>query len=245
MSLLDVRKEFIEFSGRYDLVRDPYENDWHDMGANKFIYAGQRWLDRTFETVKTYARWFGTIAIGTWYVIVPELRVPQEVWMSLSAEGHKWKLCPDDLNDIRRCFATDPATIDNGMPGRWAPASIRVVPEVSGEITIDMFGSVIYTVDGDHFSNNGIVWMAPTDRETTVEVFGKFYQPRLVNDADENYWSSEESLILAMAACRALEHSYRNIQGVNDWTNSIRGEMLGLEFDLVDQETINVKQMEG
>lgn len=242
MSLLNIRKDFIEFSGREDLVTDTVA--YADNGADKFIRAGQRWLDRTFTIGKQEARLFSTLAIGDWYSLLTSCRAVHEVWMSNLTNG-KWKLDRVDISELRRCVGDDPGSIDAGQSLTYSTASLRSIPEVVGTITIDKFGSVVYSTTGNHYTFNGLVWLPPIDAITTLEVQGNFYQPILTNNTDLNYWSEEEPFVLVLAACRALEISYRNNQGVSDWEAAISRELIGLEFDLADQESSEYHSMEG
>lgn len=243
MTLRASRIDFIDFSGRYDLVVNMAT--YADNGADRYIRAGQRWLDRTFEISAKNARRYVSVVAGTWYALIPSNRVLHEVWMSLNSEGDKWKLRKLDLTQWRNEASGDPALVANGMPVFWTHASLRVVPEVANSTTIDQYGTTAYTAVGNHWDSNGIIWTPPVDRTTTLEVHGNFYHPELQNDTDTNYWTEEESHVLVMAACRAVEQSYRNFQGVRDWEQSIKGEVVGLEFDLADQESTGVTAIDG
>lgn len=237
MTLKLTRMEFIEFSGRYDLVVDT--DEFVDQGADKFIRAGQRWLDRRFTTMNAYARHHFTLAPGLWYALVPDLRAAHEVWMSQSDTG-RWQLEKKLFSEIR----TGLAIASTGRANCWSLALLRTVPEPTGYVTVDDFSGHAYTIPSDtHLLS--IVWSPPVSVLCTLEVFGHFYSPPLLNDEDVSYWTEHEQHSLVMAACRALEQSYRNTQGMMDWENAIVSELLGLELDLADQESIGVDSMEG
>lgn len=241
MSLKETRIQFIEFSGRYDLVVDTV--NYVDAGADKFIHAGQRWLDRRFVISKEVARWYKDISTGNWYALVPSCRTISEVWMSNERCG-KWQLEKLVLSELRLEVPKLP-TVDGGQALIWAPASLRSIPEVPGTTIVDKYGSVVFTEPGDHYANNGLIWAPPIGEATTLEVVGNFYQPSLVADNDKNYWTEEEQFALTLAACRALEQSYRNMQGMVDWESAVNSELLGLELDYTDQESAGKASMEG
>lgn len=232
MTLLEVRTKFIELSGRYDLITDT--ESYQDAGADFFIYAGQRWLDRTFEILKSYANYYGAIAAGTNYLLVPECRLVKGVRVTYS-NGHVDTLKPISLERLHHCCHSGCA------PHFYAPCSVRTQPELPGQLTAPG-GSIVLQ---DNFPYNAIVFDVPFTESVTTEVVGYFNNAQLVNDTDENFWSVEHSWILVLAAMRAMEIAQRNREGVADWETAIRSEMLGLEYDAVDQIPGRITQMEG
>lgn len=243
MPLISVRQKFVEFSGRYDLVKD--EESWADNGANFFIRAGQKWLDRFSDIYQSQARHFASLAIDQWFSLIPNIRTVEDVWVS-DSEGNKWKLEKLTFEDFKAEFPINPSLTDSGLVVFYTSASLRVSPETVGTITIDKFGPISYSdVTKNHWNYTGLLFLPPTDEVLTLEVWGKFYQPTLTLDSDRNFWSEENEFILVLASCRALEISYRNTAGVKDWQMAIESEMQGLEFDFVDQISTGYTQMEG
>jgi hypothetical protein len=242
MTLRATRETFVKYSGRYDLVVDT--TNWADNGANFFIRAGQKWLDSRFLIARSKGVFFQYIGTGSWYVIIPSARVVHSVWLS-DAANIRWEVKRTSVSLLREMFPGDLAQISPDIPQFYAPIALHAIPEVLDTITVDQLGQTGYTVTGDIFNFNGIVFGPPTEKEMTIEVTGMFYQPRLNDDTDENYWTKEFENVLAMAACRELEISYRNTAGINDWENSIKSELLGEEFDLADTESAGIRQMEG
>jgi hypothetical protein len=242
MSLVEVREQFVKISGRYDLVVDT--TDWEDSGADFYINAGQKWLDRYETFKKSYSRVFEEITEGDWYVLFQLCRAIKEVWIS-NSDGEKWKLEKIDFDVLRAAYAEDPADIDSGSPLYFSPINIRQTPETGGEVTIDYFGATQYTEEVDHFEYNGLVFLPPADETHTIEIHGLFYQPKLSADDDENYWTEVNPLVLVMASCRALEVVNRNTEGVKDWESSIKSELLGLGLDLAEEESADIEQPMG
>jgi hypothetical protein len=242
MSLLQVRKHFIEISGRYDLITD--DVSYADKGADKYIVLGQQWLDTTFEFAKISGSWFTTAAIGSWFALVPQCRNIREVWMSTNTAG-KWKLEKRTLKEFRMENANDPANIDRGPGLIYTIKDLRTPAEVVGTTIIDKFGTSTYSSAVDNFTYLGVLWLPPLAVSTTLEIRGDFYQDKPTVDASVNYWTEIQPMVLAMSACRVLEMSYRNIAGVNDWERSIRGQLLGFELDLAALESAEITEMEG
>lgn len=243
MSLLEVRKNFIQTCGRYDLVVDT--TDWVDQGANFFIDAGQKWLDSRANIDKSHSRVFETINAGDWYVLFQKARAIQQVWVS-NATGEKWQLCKVDFDIIRAAYADIPTDLDQGDPLYYTPIYVRTTPETAGKITITYFGAIEFAdLTKDHYTYNGLVFMPPVEATMTLEIHGLFYSPTLAVDTDENYWTEVNPLVLVMAACRAVEATYRNSTGVRDWENAIDSELFGMDKDTVEQEIAEADQMEG
>jgi len=244
MTLVLTRKHFVEDSGRFDLVVDYEGGDYSDNGADRFITAGQRWLDRRTTHLRSHARYYKNLSLGDWYALVPEARAITAVWFS-NSDGDKWKLEKKSLEEIRATFANDPADVDNADPLVYTPVSLRTIPEVDALTKIDQFGGTSYTTATANFAYNGLLWMAPAGSSLVLEVHGLFRQFPLVDDADMNYWTEEEEAILVMAACRQLEISYRNAQGVKDWETAVDSALFGLEADMIEEESAEITQMEG
>jgi len=242
MNLLAIRTQFVKISGRYDLVVDAV--DFEDNGADFYINAGQKYLDRMDTSRKARARVFESIVLGSWYAIFQLCRAVEEVWCTNSS-GEKWKLEKIDYKTLWQAYAEDPANLDSGDPLYYCPIYLRTVPEVADTLTIDSFGSTVYHESRDHFTYNGMIFMPPAQGSYTLEIRGLFYTPELVNETDETYWSVVQPQALIMAACRQLEIMYRNSEGAKDWENSIALEMRGIDFDEVAQDIAEIDQMEG
>jgi len=242
MSLLEVRKNFIQFSGRYDLIVDRIA--YADKGANFFIRAGQDYLDRLVEISTAGARYFIDVQPNSWYVLVPRSRVIEAVTLS-NTEGNKWNLSRVDLAYCKYCYIKDPLQRSGGPSRQYAIGILRTVPEVAGTITISKFGPTTYTTTGESFLYTGVLFTSPTDQVYSAEVIGKFYEPYLALDSDVNRWTEVYPFVLAMAACRALEISYRNTAGVKDWEYAIEAELHGVELDTADQESNFIREMRG
>jgi hypothetical protein len=59
----------------------------------------------------------------------------------------------------------------------------------------------------------------------------------LIDNSNNNYWTNVSPEILIKAALYQLEVFNRNTEGAKDWLNAIETETLGLEFDLVMEES--------
>lgn len=240
MPLIDVRKQFIEFTRRYDLILD--SQSWNNNGADIFITAGQRWLDRTYEVLGSVGRADQLLDIGNWFALVPDARVLESVWVS-QLTGERYPLEYLSFMDYRRSFSKDLSTMTVGRVTYYTPVFFQKIPQ-SGDALIDVIGDIEY-IESLASGFNGLLFTPPNDVQVNLELHGKFYQPKLVNDNDTNLWSEAYSSALVLAACRQVEISYRNQQGVKDYEAGIEGELRGAEYDLVDSESNKSPNLKG
>ena len=239
MPLVDVRRNFITYSGRYDLIVN--RTTYADNGANFYIYAGQQYLDTLATMFKSESKYYWPLEIASWYILVPDARVIENVYLSTNTSG-KHELHRVSLEEFRSKHSAPSYSGNCECSTFYAVANLRTTPQVPRQITIGDFTPVII---GNEYTNLGVLLSPPIGAETSAEVVGKFYQPKLVNDIDTNYWSEMYPQILVMSACRQLEISYRNTVGVKDWEASIKSELLGLELDYADQESTGIRKFAG
>ena len=136
MNLLQVRTQFRSISGRHDLVDSHYS----DNGADFYINAGQRHLDRRSKHQKSFASCFRFCEVGRMSVQFPYCRAVQEVWAATTSA--KWQLEKRDLQDLLEgYFTTIPSGIDTGTTLYYAPTITRGVPDMS-KITLDTLSAV-------------------------------------------------------------------------------------------------------
>ncbi len=242
MNLQNVRRNLIQQSGRADLVLD--EINYENNGADFFITAGQRWLDRTFEIYKSHGRRDILLPIGQWWALIPDCRAIDQVWASNDA--CKWQVERANEDELKGVFKSVPTSIVGGAISVFAPVSFRGTPDSTNATLIDVWGTVNFTDDTQsNFDLNGLVFMPPTDVVVNLEVHGLFYQPQLIDNIDTNMWSEQDPFILVLAAMRAIEVTMRNSAGVRDYEEAIRSEMSGLEKDFAAQLSNEIVQMRG
>ena len=248
MTLIAVREEFARLSGRHDLVTDFAAGTYTDNGANKFIKAGLRLLDRMQDTPKSEAWIQKDVAIGDFKMVLAlEAVTIKEVWKS-DADGRK-ELEEKTLSEIMKGFATPYADLTNGAIKYWAPVPIGLGPEqedltsgnFSNEFTFD-FEKFTF---GDHYSTRGILLLPPTDAIATISVLGRFHSFFSTTDGDKNYWYEQQEDIMVLACLAVLERSYRNTEGYNDWIRAIKQELDGIDKDLVEDDNSISMTMDG
>jgi len=247
-----LRERFVELSGRYDLV----DSSWNDSGADFFINAGQRYLDRLVEHQKSLARSYNAITAGDVHVKVADLEAVKEVWV-VNADG-KHKLIKKTITELRDTYYECWTEIPRNIPKYYALAVFRPSPDESSDDDLSAHldtTDIITTVDEDgpgHYTYNGVVFMPPADGGYTLTVWGKFMSPKLtakVTDSTwvqtRSYWTEVHPDILIEAALMKLEGFYRNTEGLKDWNNFLSLDLLSLDRTLADQEMSDVFEMEG
>lgn len=241
MNLLQIRQQLRTTSGRNDLVNE----DGSDNGANFYINAGQRHLDRLNTTQKSFGIAYRFCNIGFHAVTFPYCRAVKEVWVSTITA--RWQLEKKNLQDLIAGYFTKlPSSIDKGNPLYYAPTITRAVPETaeSPSDEFEAFSGYVDVISANHYAYNCVLIVPPTKEKILVEVKGLFYTDKLVGDDDKSYWSEVHPNILIMATMRELEIINRNTQGVNDWNNSIAVEITNIGKDLVEEEIAEVTQIE-
>jgi len=243
MNLLQLRTQFRSESGRFDLVNA----DFSDNGADFYINAGQRYLDRLINTPKSVGRVFRELPVGAYHAIFPYCRAIKEVWVASGTDDERWQLEKKSIQDIRAEYTGSWTGLDTGDPLYYCPAVLRAVPETDRTPvgSLDAFIGFADVMFGEHYSYNGVLIVPPPDQILHVEIWGLFYSPSLDQDAHKSYWSELHPEVLLMAAYRQLEVVNRNTQGVNDWKNSINETLFGVGKDVVEEDIAEVSQMEG
>ena len=240
-TLKDIRTLFVKRTGRYDLVVDT--TDWVDDGADAYIVAGSKMLDRRQETEFSKAKHYEDAAADTWYKVFQECRAILDVWVS--NDEFRKKLLLRDVDTFRAYYNQPAGDIDSGVPTYYSPALLRTHPQ-GNTIYLEKFVDTTYSEDSKYdYEYNGVMWMPPTDEAIIVEVQGLWYSKTLTLDADKNYWSVNHPEALLMAASYKLEVSYRNTEGAKDWLAAIDLQLGDLDKDLVEQQASGVTQMKG
>lgn len=229
MNLRQVRDEFIQRSGRYDLITE----DGSDAGANFFIQSGSRFLDRRADlqsvrkgiTVETCG------VDGRVYV--------KDCWLVQKVECqifNRWAPC------LKTCTPRGlAATMSACMhPAFYVEKTERYIPDPS-TAAASLNNAPASAFDRQDLACHHIMLeLVPRpSRPCTVRVEGYFYSEPLLTDLSHNVWSERFPDLLVKAAMYQLEIFYRNTEGAHDWLNAI-------QLDLTDAEQLEVlAEIEG
>lgn len=246
MDYLDVRKKFAEISGRYDLITATYE----DNGADFFLNAGQKYLDRLLDTGKAIARYPVIMSAGEYIAKTIGIRSIKEVWIANSAG--KSQLEPATIQQLMEEYSEGFAYVDNGTPGYFAPAILRPFPDTLASIS-GMYGvdDLVLNATG-HYTYNGVIVMPPCDEAYTLEIVGLFYSPTLTATLNggvwtqtKSYWTEVHPEILIEAAIYKLHALYLNDSGAAAYKGQVVEDITGIDHDAVEEDLTGNMQMGG
>jgi hypothetical protein len=247
MTYKEVRDKFVEVSGRYDLITSTNE----DNGADFFLNAAQRYLDRSHDFQKATARNVQSVAAGTLKVYVEGLRAVKEVWYTKSDGTSLYPLNLCSLGEIKEYYGKALSSETQGPPTDYAPVSFRPYPDtmLSGGGQQDIEDLLL---DSTHFVNNGIIIM-PTPAELCfISIVGLFYSPTLSATLSgglwtqvQSYWTENHPDTLIAAAIMKLHGLYMNTSGAADMKIVVQGDLKGLDDDDAEYDTAGTSQMGG
>ena len=248
MEYKDLRFKFAQLSGRYDLVND----DLTDAGADFFINAGQKMLDRSMNTGKMIGKSVQSVAAGTAIVKCTGLRAVKGVWIGTTATGLT-KLIPYPLDVLRNFYESSISTIDQGAPVYYSPAVFRPIPDTQ----LAAGWSGYYDIDdlllaNNHYTYNGILLWPTPDQTYYVSISALFYSPTLTATLlagtwtqTKSYWSEVHEDLLLYASLYKLESFYRNTEGVKDWKGVLGFDLGELDKDAAEEEGADINEMGG
>lgn len=252
MDYKDVRRKFIELSGRYDLVNP----DWTDNGADFYLNAGQKWLDRLQDTGKMNAKNVQSIAAGTTKVYIDGLRAVKSVWIGVSTDGLV-RLAKASLDYLRQLYEKQLGSVDQGTPKWYAPAVFRPYSDVQTTTTLSGY----YDIDDlilptgaapVHYTYSGIVIVPPPDQTYYLSIYGLYYSPALSATLAAGTWTQTKSVwtenypdMLIKAALMQLEIFYRNAEGSKEWKAAVLDDVVGMDKDQAEEEAADISEMGG
>ena len=220
MDLIGIRQEFVKKSGRYDLVTDP--TTWADNGADFYINAGQRMVDKMLTSRNKLTYVDVSIAAGK---SVVDTKLTARVIKSVEvvdADNVTVALTYKDRGWLQYEYGRDFEYIDTGVPYYWT-----------------------YTIGDEVDSARTLTVLPPVSEACTVRVIGWFTTPDLIYDADTSIWTTDYPDILLKAALCQLESFYRNTEGYNDYMAAIKMDVQLLDFEDVDDVSSQVSEFEG
>lgn len=247
MDYKDIRLKFAEISGRYDLITATYE----DNGADFFLNAGQKFLDRMLDTGKMVARYPVILASGEYIAKSVGIRSIKEVWVA-DSDG-KTKLIPSTLSELKGEYDEEFSAVTQGTPAYYAPATLRPYPDTLNSVTgMYNVSDLILNSAGSHFTYNGVVVMPPCDGSYTIEIVGLFYSPTLSATLSgatwtqtKSYWTEVMPEVLIEAAIYKLQAMYHNTGGAVDYKALVLEDVSGLDHDAVEEDLVGDMQMGG
>jgi len=222
-NLKDIREQFVNLSGRLDLVVDT--TDYEDNGANFYIRAGQKVLDTLLDTPQSSEEREFPVSSGDYTFSIKEIRAIEKIWVK-NNDG-EWQVEKKDMEWIRYMYGygQQMTDVDTGRPLYYA----------------------IYRRQDSHplEFKHFITFMPPADNNYTIVIQGMYYSDYLEKDTDTNFWTIEHPHTLIQSAMYIMERMYRNTEGANDHLNSIRQDLVGIDYDVATQNAAGRTQMKN
>ena len=240
MALIDIRKQFIKTSGRWDLVVD--DVDYADNGADFYINAGMKMLDRLVDIPDSTARIFYKPIAGEYSLTInSDCRAIKEVWAN--NDTSRWMLTKVEPEDLKIKYNLVVESTTAGKPLYYSYIDSR---SLAADYQDDLGEFLNKTaVDGSGYGFRGIVFAPPLDDEYVIEVIGLFKQLTLTNDSDSNFWTFKESDLLLRAALYKLEAFSRGTENAKNWLSAILDDVRFLDYDVAEEESYGIDQMKG
>lgn len=241
MNLLDIRKKFVQLSGRYDMVVDT--TDWANDGADFYIQVGQKLIEKMVEVPLNVASMYVPLEAGDYKVSWEyHTRAIHEVWVETS-EG-RYRAEKFDLDEIKEVYKSKMSETDETHDFGYSIADLRALSIVD----MDDFGEYLENVEPVGIDVNqakGIILVPPVTCAATVQIKGVFHQFVLTEDDDENFWTLEAPDLLLRAALYELETFSRGTENAKNWLSAIQTDALLLDKDLVEEYSYKITQMKG
>lgn len=250
MQLHMLRRQFVELSGRYDLMESVEGTE--ECKADLFLNAGVRLLDR-----KVTARHVqNSVAVHQVPPDVPIVHLERcwqvhEVWvLPVDGSGRRRQLCETrQTNRFQKFFKTDGVydrTRLYGVPTYYATLTTRNEQQIEKLEALAANVPANYMHTGEWNAHILCIELYPHHHALCdIEVRGKFYSPPLIEGYSTNIWANTYPELLVKAACQVLEVFYRNTEGANDWMNSIMDELIDIEKMEVETDVRQYSVMEG
>ena len=240
MTLLEMRKMFVEKSGRFDLWNDDGSNN----GADFYIQRGQRHLENLISNGRQDSEHHVTLYNSSRFTL-PDIRIVKAVYAKTAAQK-RTLLTRISIAQAREYLIGENTNCD--FPVYYCVFNSR---GAYGEAVVDPTDSFLSAVDdvavNMTYSQMGFILLPVLMRGTTidVEVQATTREPLLSADTDFNSWSAEWPELLLFAALRILEVTYRNTQGVKDWDKAISDIVIPMDMDWVEDDMQSRVRMEG
>jgi hypothetical protein len=242
MNLFELRKNFVETSGRYDLIKDT--TTYEDDGANYYISIAQKYLDRRSIVENNTTQIIRHIKQGDFYVLFKNNISLLDVRF-FDIDNTNIELERVGLKRYYSLFGNQENL--EGDVFYYTLLNLTTSPDQKNTnfLDLDGFNSLFDVTLNINYDQTGLAFLPIAAQEYTLKIAGKFLSTELINDSDVSFWSVNYPEILIRAALLQLEINNRNTEGAKDWVRAIDDNLNDIEKDIVDFETSNITQLEG
>lgn len=244
-TLLDARTEFVKASRRYDLVVDT--TTFADAGADRYINNGIRLLDQKVDHPGQFRSQYFQLAVGDFFITPEYLIHPTDIYI-IDSDGRnnitKERLTP---SGYFKAYPKIVADQDGGTPCNWAIFPAGLSPAQIADTSTTFTSAAHLGFEAVHFLDDALgpdwnfqrILLGPkADAVYTVEITGKFFSRRLLDNSDENFWTVQYPELVIQAGMYMLERNNRNtagmraiMEGINEELSDVDNVALEWEFD--------------
>lgn len=231
MNLQQVREQFVRQTGRYDLITDALTFAV-DNGADFYIKAGQRMLDRMLEFPKDEGELTFTLATSAISKTIQNVLSVRSVVSVDSSDSTIKYLTRKSMKEIRELYGDEVGNLANvtaAEPTVWSLGWLRT-----------NVGSVSATIEG---SGKQLILMPPADRSYTIRLAGLFGSAALSANSSVSFWTVEHPDILVWASMYKLEVGYRNFEGSRTLLENIVEMVQDIDDVVVEQGLVERDQL--
>jgi len=218
---------FVQLTGRRDLVTEVTESGntyYEDDGADFFIRAGLRYLDRLTDLNQQTADVELTVPSGDFVVPINRFRAVRTVRIVRDGKDDEF-LRRVGFKDFKKRSRTGEYRL-NSIP------IIYTLAEPSRDLP-----------QGQTKTERKMMILPSPDEETTLGVRGLFSSRVLTNDDDVNWWTLNMPETLIQAGWYSLERFYRNRAGMKDHQQAIQQDIRNFKADEYQEEAFDSDQM--
>lgn len=225
MTLKEIRKDFIEESGRYDFGVDTGDGYYSDNGADKYINRGMRMLQLLIDLPSADSVKTQTLTAGEKTITIARLSKVGRI---------EYKQTDDTWYPLT--FLPQPLFLVN-YPDAYNTDSD---PASTG---LNNYTIVNAIDDTGAYTGQTILFNTVLDEDITVRITYNLVAS-MTSDTDVNYFTMMYPELVVQAAMYQLEVSYRNTEGMKDWMNAMTPTLNGIDNITVKQDLNDEMVME-
>jgi hypothetical protein len=226
-----------------------------DPEIDKYLNKGIKYLDKITFTKQKDSRFFVPLSRGNNILVLPaKCRVLKDVWVHTQGSSgmlrHQLgKLSIDDMRDPQRryfwyqywysvyFFDTLATQEGPGRPSYYCPNVGGLASDTTADKASVYANLADLTADGT--DSRTVALFATANQDYTVEVYGNFFSPELSDKVVKNWWTANHPDLVIMASLFSMDRTYRNTSGGQELGAHIAADVLSLNNDDIEEETMS------
>ena len=237
MNLIELRKQLVSITGRYDLMNEDFTNN----GIDFYINSGQHMLDKLGIATDNHVSMAVEIASGDYSASFNSKCLSVfEVFVNDTIE--RTPLERVDYYAMKEYYANLVSTEEANRPEYYALASLRIL-EAASRDSLGAFLNLEFQVPSVDY--RGLIFMPPADKDYVIEVSGKFYSLELSDNNQETYWTTYAPEILIKAAMYQLYKLTGRSRDADDIRSALNEEVADLDKMNVEEDVYITSEMGG